>query len=98
QLGDVFAHDIRAVGVSFETPRLRGSVATARSLIVVTPDAQRTMNTYLGAAVELGPDDIDPAVISAADVTYMEGYLWDRPQAKAAFLKAAAIAHEASRS
>lgn len=97
QLGQVFRHDIRAVGVSFDTAPLVGGPPTARSFILITPDAQRTMNTYLGACVELVPDDVDEDVISAAQVTYMEGYLWDRPSAKEAFLKAAGIAHAAGR-
>lgn len=97
QLGRVFRHDIRAVGVRFDTPPLTEGAPTARCLILVTPDAQRTMNTYLGACVELGPDDIDPALVASAQVTYMEGYLWDPPRAKQAFLKAAEVAHAAGR-
>ena len=95
QLGRVFRHDIRAAGVEFETPAETAGAATARCLILVTPDAQRTMNTYLGACVELGPDDVDPALVRVARVTYLEGYLWDPPGAKAAFAKAMAVAHEA---
>lgn len=97
QLGEVFRHDIRSAGVAFDTPASEEGSPTARCLILVTPDAQRTMQTFLGACVELGPDDIDPEVIAGAQVTYLEGYLWDQPQAKAAFLKAAGIAHEAGR-
>ena len=97
QLGAIFAHDIRAAGVAFRTRPARGGAPTARCLIFVTPDAQRTMNTYLGASVELGPEDVDEALIAAAQVTYLEGYLWDRPHAKDAFRKAARIAHEAGR-
>lgn len=97
QLGQVFRHDIRAAGVAFDTPAATAGSPTARCLILVTPDAQRTMQTYLGACVELGPDDIDPGIVAAARVTYLEGYLWDQPRAKEAFLKAAAIAHEAGR-
>lgn len=97
QLGEVFRHDIRAVGVSFETAPLASGPATARSLIFVTPDAQRTMATYLGACVELGPEDVDEAIVAGAQITYMEGYLWDRPKAKEAFLKAARIAHDGGR-
>ncbi len=96
-LGLVFHHDIQAIGVAFDTAPLEGSPPTARCLILVTPDAQRTMNTFLGACVELGPDDVDPARIGAAQVTYLEGYLWDKPKAKEAFLKAAQIAHDAGR-
>ena len=97
QLGQIFAHDIRKAGVAFRTRPARGGAPTARCLIFVTPDAQRTMNTYLGASVELGPEDVDEALIAAAQVTYLEGYLWDRPRAKDAFRKAARIAHEAGR-
>ncbi|MCB9948083.1 MAG: adenosine kinase [Rhodospirillaceae bacterium] len=99
QLGAVFRHDIRAAGVTFESQPVRGPDAppTARCLILVTPDAQRTMNTFLGACVELGPEDIDPAMIARAQVTYLEGYLWDRPKAKEAFVKAATLAHAAGR-
>lgn len=97
QLGTVFRHDIRAAGVHFETAPLTGEPPTARCLILVTPDAQRSMNTYLGACVELGPDDVDEALIGSSLVTYMEGYLYDRPEAKAAFRKAASIAHAAGR-
>ncbi|MFT6559051.1 adenosine kinase [Sneathiella sp.] len=97
QLGAIFAHDIQAMGVTFETERSTDGAATARSFILVTPDAHRTMNTYLGACVELGPDDINPAMIAASEVTYMEGYLWDPDGGKAAFRKAAEIAHEAGK-
>ena len=97
ELGRIFRHDIRTNGVSFETPVASSTTPTARCLIFVTPDAQRTMNTYLGACIELTPEDIDPAVIAGARVTYMEGYLWDPPAAKQAFLKAARIAHERGR-
>ena len=95
QLGDVFAHDIRAIGVDFRTAPAVDGPSTARCLIVVTPDAQRTMSTFLGACVELGPADIDDDLIAASKVTYLEGYLWDRPTAKEAFLKAAKVAHGA---
>lgn len=95
ELGAVFRHDIRALGIAFETLLAGDSAPTARCLILVTPDAQRTMQTYLGACVELGPDDIDPDLVAAARVCYLEGYLWDRPEAKDAFRKAARIAHEA---
>ncbi|MEE2980678.1 MAG: adenosine kinase [Pseudomonadota bacterium] len=97
QLGAVFAHDIRTVGVGFETPMATDGAPTARCLILVTPDAERTMNTYLGACVELGPEDVDPALIESALVTYMEGYLWDPAGAKQAFCKAHRIAHDAGR-
>ncbi|MDE1172424.1 MAG: adenosine kinase [Parvibaculaceae bacterium] len=97
QLGEVFTHDIRSLGVSFETARATQGPATARCLILVTPDAQRSMSTYLGACAGLGPDDIDEDVIAASAITYMEGYLWDPEGAKQAFLKAAAAAHRAGR-
>ena len=97
QLGQVFAHDIRSLGVAFPTPLAEDGPPTGRCLILVTPDAQRSMNTYLGAAQGLTGDDIDPAVIEASAITYMEGYLWDEPGAKDAFLKAAAIARKAGR-
>src|SRR4029077_1533673 len=96
-LGRIFHHDIAAVGVRFPTRAAQDGPATARCLIFVTPDAQRTMNTYLGACVNLSPEDVDPAMIGRAKVTYLEGYLWDHPAAKQAFLKAARIAHEAGR-
>ncbi len=95
QLGAVFAHDIRSAGVNFDCPPTAAGASTARCLIFVTPDAQRTMQTYLGACVELGPDDINPHLISSAAVTYLEGYLWDPPGAKQAFRKAARLAEEA---
>lgn len=97
QLGEVFAHDIRAIGVRYETSPATDGAATARCLILVTPDAQRTMNTFLGAAAEFSPDDVNSDLIAAAQVTYLEGYLWDRDAAKAAFLKAAEVAHAAGR-
>ena len=97
QLGAVFAHDLRAAGVRFTTPLALDGPATARCLIVVTPDAQRTMNTYLGACVGLGPDDVDEDAVAAAKVTYLEGYLWDPPSAKAAFRRAISVAHAAGR-
>jgi sugar/nucleoside kinase (ribokinase family) len=97
QLGEVFTHDVRAAGVDFRTSPLDDGPPTARSFILVTPDAQRTMSTYLGACVELGPDDVDEAVVAAASITYLEGYLWDRPNAKEACLKAAAVAHRHGR-
>jgi sugar/nucleoside kinase (ribokinase family) len=95
QLGDVFAHDIRSTGVTFSSLPAAGGPSTGRCLIVVTPDAQRTMNTYLGASALFGPDDVDVDMVAAARVVYLEGYLWDRPEAKAAYRKAARIAHEA---
>jgi sugar/nucleoside kinase (ribokinase family) len=97
QLGEVFRHDITAIGVRFATAPARSGPPTARSFIIVTPDAQRTMNTYLGACVDLGPEDIDHEIIAAAQVTYLEGYLFDPPRAKEAFRKAATLAHTAGR-
>ena len=94
-LGAVFRHDITAIGVRFDTLAATAGPGTARSLILVTPVGQRTMGTYLGACVELGPEDIDPALIGAARVTYLEGYLFDPPRAQEAFRAAAAIAHRA---
>jgi sugar/nucleoside kinase (ribokinase family) len=97
QLGAVFRHDIQAVGVRFPTAPLVGGAPTARCLIAVTPDGQRTMNTYLGACVAFGPADVDTALVADAAVTYLEGYLFDPPEAQAAFRAAAAAAHDAGR-
>jgi sugar/nucleoside kinase (ribokinase family) len=97
ELGAIFAHDLKSIGVEFKTPPLTSGPPTARCLILVTPDAQRTMNTFLGACVELGPEDIDAELISAAQVTYLEGYLFDPPRAMEAFRKAAELAHKSSR-
>jgi sugar/nucleoside kinase (ribokinase family) len=100
-LGGVFAHDIRAAGVRFPTaplPRGNGTGApTARCLILVTPDGQRTMNTFLGACVAFGPEDVDEAEVASAAVTYLEGYLFDPPAAQEAFRKASRAAHAAGR-
>lgn len=97
QLGEVFAHDIKAVGVHFPTPPLAGGVPTARCLILVTPDGQRTMNTFLGACVTFGEKDVDAAEVARAKVVYLEGYLFDPPEAQAAFKAAARAAHAAGR-
>ncbi|PHS79274.1 MAG: adenosine kinase [Rhodospirillaceae bacterium] len=97
ELGKVFKHDIEAIGVDFPTAPSTDGAATARCLINVTPDAERTMSTFLGACVELTAADVDEAVIRDAQVTYLEGYLWDGEEAKAAFVKAAEIAHAAGR-
>jgi len=97
ELGRAFAHDIRAAGVAFDTPPSSDGPSTARCYVIVTPDGERTMNTYLGAAQDLHPADVDPAQIASAAFTYLEGYLWDPPHAKEAFRKAAKIAHEAGR-
>ena len=93
QLGAVFAHDIRAAGIAFRTPAAESGPPTARCLILVTPDAQRSMNTYLGACVNLDEDDIDETLVASSSVTYLEGYLFDPPAAQAAFRKAARVAH-----
>ena len=97
ELGAVFTHDMRAAGVEFATPKAKDGPPTARSLVFVTPDAQRTMNTYLGACTGLGPDDIDAATLRRAAITYLEGYLWDAPTAKTAMRQAMDTVHEAGR-
>jgi adenosine kinase len=97
QIGRLYTHDIRAAKVAFETPAAAGGPATGCSYILVTPDGERTMNTYLGAAQDLSPADIDPETIAAASIVYLEGYLWDPKDAKDAFLKASKIAHDAKR-
>lgn len=94
ELGQVFQHDIRSLGLSFETQPLIIGAPTGRCLILVTPDAQRTMNTFLGASVEMGADDIEKEAIQSAAITYLEGYLFDKDEAKAAFRAAAKFAHE----
>lgn len=97
ELGAAFAHDIRAAGVVFGTAPASDGPSTARCYILVTPDGERTMNTYLGAAQDLHPRDIDTDAIASAAIVYLEGYLWDPPHAKEAFIKAARIAHDAGR-
>lgn len=97
QLGAVFGHDIRAAGVHFAATPVAGGSGTGRCLIVVTPDGERTMHTFLGAAAEVSPDDVDPDLVRSAQVTYLEGYLWDQPAAKEAFRFAAKVAHAAGR-
>ena len=98
QLGEVFAHDLRAAGVSYDVaPAPTGSPATARCLVLVTGDAQRTLNTYLGVSADIGPDDVDEDLVRSAAVVYCEGYLWDRPGAKAAITRAMGIAAGAGR-
>jgi sugar/nucleoside kinase (ribokinase family) len=96
-LGDVFGHDLRAVGVQFRPGGPEGDTPTGRCIIVVTPDAQRTMNTYLGVSSLLAPDDVDPDTVASGEVLYMEGYLYDRPAAMDAFRFAASVAHEAGK-
>ncbi len=97
QLGDVFGHDLRATGVGYDTPRATSGPPTGRCLILVTPDAQRTMSTFLGASVRLGPADVDRGLIARGKILYLEGYLFDPPDAQEAFRVAAAIAHAAGR-
>jgi sugar/nucleoside kinase (ribokinase family) len=97
KLGAVYHRDMRMLGIDFATDPLNGGEPTARSMILVTPDGERTMNTNLGAAELLAPADIDEATVASALITYLEGYLWDRPLAKDAFRRAAAIAHKAGR-
>ncbi|HRN88980.1 adenosine kinase [Hyphomicrobium sp.] len=98
EFGRIFRHDIRAAGVAFETPAAENSaLATSRSLILVTPDGQRTMNTYLGISTDFTQSDVDPAVIEASRIVYLEGYLFDREEAKGAFREALAIAKKAGR-
>jgi len=97
QLGAIFRHDMRAQGVSFHTHPAQEGPATARSFILVTPDGERTMNTYLGACVNFTTADVDRSAVEAALVTYMEGYLWDRPEAKDAFKLASRMARAAGR-
>ena len=97
ELGRTYSHDIRAAGVSFATAPATDGPSTGRCYVLVTPDGERTMNTYLGAAQDLHPADIDAAAVAASAIVYLEGYLWDPSNAKAAFLKAATIAHQAGR-
>lgn len=97
QLGEIFRHDIRAQGVSFTNTPSREGPLTARSLILVTPDGERWMNTYLGACVNLTPDDVDPDTVAAASISFLEGYLMDSSSARDAFHKTATAAHQAGR-
>jgi sugar/nucleoside kinase (ribokinase family) len=98
QFGEVFGHDIRTAGVTFTTsPAAKGSAPTGRCLVLVTPDGQRTMNTFLGVSPQLGGGEVDAALIGSARIVYLEGYLFDRPEAKAAFRQAADIAAKAQR-
>lgn len=95
--GQIFSHDIRAAGVTFATPPAKGGDTTGRCLVLVTPDGQRTMNTFLGVSPQLGGGEVDAALIASARIVYLEGYLFDRPEAKAAFRQAAEIAAKAGR-
>lgn len=97
QLGEVFAHDMRAAGVDYQVPLAAEGDPTARCLIVVTPDAQRTLNTFLGISRNLAPEDVDEALVSAAEILYCEGYLWDVEVAKAAIRRGMDVAHRAGR-
>src|SRR5207244_6628955 len=90
ELGRVYRHDMHALGIHFATAPLQDSDPTARSMILITPDGERTMNTYLGASQQLSPPDIDESTVTAARITYLERYLWDRPRATDAFRQAAA--------
>ncbi len=97
ELGRVYTHDIRSIGARFDVAPLEGGLPTARCVILITPDGERTMNTYLGACHLLGPDDVDADVVASTAITYFEGFLWDAPSARDAFFKAAKIAHGAGR-
>lgn len=97
QLGKFYTHDIRAVDVEFDTVPLQDGIPTATSMIFITPDGERSMNTYLGACVELGVEDIDEDQVARSGIIYFEGYLWDPPRAKDAIRHAAEVAHENSR-
>ncbi|MGI9426857.1 MAG: adenosine kinase, partial [Hyphomicrobiaceae bacterium] len=97
EFGRIFTHDIRAIGVEFSTPPATDSQPTARSLILVTPDGERTMNTFLGVSPELSVADLDADMISAGNILYLEGYLFDAPSAKQSFREAARIAKAADR-
>ncbi|HYV58706.1 MAG TPA: adenosine kinase, partial [Acidimicrobiia bacterium] len=97
QLGQVYTHDLRSLGVHFDVVPATEGPATGRCLIMVTPDAHRTQCTYLGASTFIGPEDVDADVVARAQVTYLEGYLWDQPSAKDAIRKAATAARDADR-
>jgi len=97
QIGGLYAHDIRAANVTFTTATAQSGPATGCSYILVSPDGERTMNTYLGAAQDLSANDIDPEQIAASSIVYLEGYLWDPKDAKDAFVKASSIAHQNKR-
>lgn len=97
RLGGVFRRSLQEAGVAFATPPATSGPPTGRCVVLVTPDAQRTMQTFLGASANLAPEDVDPGTVASAAMTFLEGYLWDRPPAKQAFLRAAAIAHGAGR-
>lgn len=97
EFGRIFAHDIRAANVAFKTAAAAGKAPTSRSLILVTPDGERTMNTFLGISTNLDQGEVDPALIESSAIVYLEGYLFDQPEAKAAFRQAASVATQAGR-
>jgi len=97
EIGEVYRHDMNSIGAHFQTSPLHDDLASGRSMILITPDGERTMNTYLGSATKLTALDIDPEVVSNSAITYMEGYLWDEEAAKKAFLEASRVAHEAGK-
>jgi sugar/nucleoside kinase (ribokinase family) len=97
QLGTVFTHDIRAAGVTFDCPPTAEGPPTGRCLVLISPDAQRTMSTYLGTAGLLGPADLPEGQVAGAAVTFVEGYLWEEPSAKEAITRAIEVAHRAGR-
>ncbi|MEL7546448.1 MAG: adenosine kinase [Pseudomonadota bacterium] len=97
RLGDVFRKDLQSAGIAFNTSPLMAGPATARSIIFVTNDGQRSMNTFLGASVEFSPADVDPEIVKSGNILYLEGYLFDKAPAMAAFVHAAEIAHAAGR-
>ncbi len=96
-LGTVFRHDITAIGVHYTTPPLTAGPSTARCMVLITPDAERTMSTFLGACTTLAPEDVDEEIVKDSQVTYVEGYMWDQPAAKDAIMRAACAAKEAGR-
>jgi sugar/nucleoside kinase (ribokinase family) len=97
QLGEVFAHDIRAAGVAFDTPPASDGPPTGRCLVLISPDAERTMSTFLGIAGSLGPDDVPEVAVTGAAVTFLEGFLWEQPSARKAILRATELARGAGR-
>ncbi|HSM40159.1 MAG TPA: adenosine kinase [Afifellaceae bacterium] len=97
EAGGFFRHDMKSTGIAFPTADLTTGISTGRSMILITPDTERTMNTFLGACQELTPQDIDRETVEGAAITYLEGYLWDPPKAKEAFVEASLIAHGAGR-
>lgn len=97
QIGNIFSHDLKSLDLHYTTPALQNGPKTGRCLVLITPDGERTMNTFLGASIEIDPADVDESIIADAQITYLEGYLFDRDQAKAAFIKAAKAAKSAGR-